>query len=87
VVVSPVRGASVIEAARDLSWIASHHYSHVDEGEKRVAAMRVLEVVTGDKTAPKEGSKRGSRVRHRRKPFPRPLKCARRFAFGAIAKR
>jgi integrase len=32
----------------------THHYSHVDEGEKRAAATRVLEIVrpirTGDKT-------------------------------------
>jgi len=33
----------------------THHYSHVDEGEKRIAAMRVLEVVTGGKN----GSERG----------------------------
>jgi hypothetical protein len=37
----------------------THHYWHVDEGEKRIAAMRVLEVVTGGKTDLKEGIQEG----------------------------
>jgi hypothetical protein len=45
-----VADGEVVRAIIGHSTVAmTHHYSHVDEGEKRVAATRVLEVVMGGK--------------------------------------
>jgi integrase len=50
-----VADGEVVRAIIGHSTVAmTHHYSHVDEGEKRVAANRVLEVVLGGKAPQKQ---------------------------------
>jgi NAD(P)H-hydrate repair Nnr-like enzyme with NAD(P)H-hydrate dehydratase domain len=47
-----VADGEVVRAILGHSTVAmTHHYSHVDEGEKLIAASRVFEVVMGGKTS------------------------------------
>ncbi len=60
----------------------THHYSHVDAGEKMLAAKGALALIS----AGKGGMTGGIEASERRDPCKRPRRYARRLPFGAIAK-
>jgi integrase len=85
-----VADGEVVRAIIGHSTVAmTHHYSHVDEAEKKIAATRVLAVVLEKprrKLIRKRGSKRGCGVGCHSHLFQTPRMSAKRLAFGAIAK-